>query len=111
MTDLPDLPPRAGSTFKSPRKKTSERGYSRGWERVRLAKLAADPVCELRIVCRGLVATEVHHVESIRKRPDLRLEWTNLKSSCGPCHRAIEKARGNAGIENTHVLASDPSRG
>jgi 5-methylcytosine-specific restriction protein A len=30
----------------------------------------------------------VDHIQSIKDRPDLRLEATNLQSLCWPCHNA-----------------------
>lgn len=75
-----------------PRGTTAERGYAHGWPKVRSAKLAADPICEIRICCQGMVATEVDHIIPITKRPDLRLEWSNLQSACKPCN--VAKARG-----------------
>ena len=70
------------------RGKTAERGYDAVWRRLRTAKLAADPFCELMILCAGRIATEVHHVHPIRTHPELRLEWSNLQSACKPCHSA-----------------------
>lgn len=72
---------------------TTERGYDGDWETVRAAKLATDPICEIRSVCQGMVASQVHHVETIKARPNLRLEWSNLRSICGPCHRQIHRKR------------------
>ena len=70
-----------------------ERGYDSDWRRLRAAKLAVDPICELRTRCMGMVASEVHHVIPIRDRPDLRLEWSNLRSACKPCHSALTRSQ------------------
>ena len=67
---------------------TTERGYNGDWRRLRAAKLAWDPVCQIRTHCQGMVAEEVDHVVPIRLRPDLRLEWSNLQSACKRCHSA-----------------------
>jgi|ERR1035438_705761 5-methylcytosine-specific restriction protein A len=67
---------------------TTERGYNGDWQRLRNAKLATDPVCQIRTHCKGLVASEVDHIVPIRVRPDLRLEWSNLQSACKRCHSA-----------------------
>lgn len=72
---------------------TTERGYGWDWQQLQAAKLIADPICELRIVCRGAVAREVHHVESVEERPDLRLVWENLRSACIPCHAITRRKR------------------
>src|SRR5579864_6363920 len=67
----------------------AERGYDRDWRRLRAFKLSIDPFCQIRLKgCHGRIATEVHHVIPIRQRPDLRFEWSNLISSCKPCHSA-----------------------
>lgn len=67
--------------------------YDRTWERLPLAKLAANPFCEIRTHCfdRPIVfsiATQVDHIIPIRQRPDLRLAWSNLQSACESCHSA-----------------------
>jgi len=78
----------------------SKRGYDRAWERLRDAKLAADPVCEIQTHCRfPTAATEVDHKIPIRQRPDLRLDWDNLQSACRACHSA-KTARENGGFGN-----------
>ena len=76
---------------------TAKRGYDWKWERLRLSKLAANPLCEIGW-CRGdgpmaHVATEVHHVIPITEAPQLRLEWSNLQSACEPCHRRKDAQR------------------
>jgi 5-methylcytosine-specific restriction protein A len=87
---------KAQKTYASERGKTGERGYDYTWQRLRKMKLAANPICEIQTHCKGLVpdcaATEVHHVQSVKERPDLRLVWENLKSICRPCHNAITRA-------------------
>jgi 5-methylcytosine-specific restriction enzyme A len=72
----------------SRRGKTAARGYDADWRRVRALKLAIDPFCEIRTLCRGMVAGEVDHKIPIRDAPELRLEWSNLQSSCHRCHAA-----------------------
>ena len=67
---------------------TTQRGYDAAWERLRDLKLATDPFCQIRTNCEGATATEVDHIQSISQRPDLRLEWSNLQSSCKPCNVA-----------------------
>jgi len=72
----------------SARGSAAERGYGSDWRRLRTAKLATDPVCQIRTHCHGIVAEEVDHIVPIRERPDLRLEWSNLQSACKRCHSA-----------------------
>lgn len=79
---------------------TAQRGYGSDWERVRLAKLAANPICEIRTECQGAIATQVDHIVPIERRPDLRLEWANLQSCCKACN----VAKANAGREATRRL-------
>lgn len=63
----------------------SRRGYGSIWQRTRLLKLAADPLCESCLEA-GLEvpAAEVDHVLAISRGgthdPD------NLRSLCKPCH-------------------------
>ena len=67
---------------------TSQRGYDSAWEKLRSAKLSTDPFCQIQTHCQGMLAVEVDHRVKIRNRPELRLEWDNLQSTCIPCHRA-----------------------
>jgi len=61
--------------------------YDSEWRKVRLIKLAQDPLCE---DCLRFGITEpavmVHHIKSIEERPDLRLIMSNLESLCNNCH-------------------------
>ena len=70
----------------------NQRGYDAVWECLRRQKLAANPTCQIKTHCEGMfpenAATEVDHIIPIRERPDLRLVWENLQSSCKPCHSA-----------------------
>lgn len=72
--------------YNSNRPSARARGYDRQWEAVRQMKLNRDPVCEQ---CGKALATMVHHIESVKDRPNLRLEMKNLMSLCNPCHEAI----------------------
>jgi len=65
------------------------RGYDRTWESVRREFLAQHPLCE----CdehKGKDFTAfsqvVDHRQSIAERPDLRLEWSNLRAMTKRCH-------------------------
>jgi 5-methylcytosine-specific restriction protein A len=64
-----------------------QRGYDATWYRLRAMVLAEEPLCQ---DCteqgRTTPANEVHHMVTIRQRPDLRLERSNLRSLCKPCH-------------------------
>lgn len=52
------------------------------WKALRQQVLEESPYCGC-----GEPATEVDHIISVRKRPDLRLERANLQSMCGRCHK------------------------
>ena len=69
-----------------------ERGYDSTWLKLRKQKLAANPFCEIKTHCKGMmpdnIAVEVDHIITIRERPDLRLTWSNLQSACHACHSA-----------------------
>jgi 5-methylcytosine-specific restriction enzyme A len=77
-----------------------ERGYDTAWVKLRRAKLAANPLCEIQTHCKGMIpecrATEVDHRIPIEVRPDLRLVWENLQSACHACHSA-KTARESSG--------------
>ena len=66
----------------------SARGYDAVWRRMRRAKLATDPFCQIQTNCPGHPATEVDHIIPLREWPEGRLEWNNLQSACRPCHSA-----------------------
>jgi 5-methylcytosine-specific restriction endonuclease McrA len=69
------------------------RGSAR-WQRLRdyhrhLAPVCCDPFGEHRPGC--ALATEVHHVEPIGKRPDLAFRLENLVPLCTRCHARVER--------------------
>jgi 5-methylcytosine-specific restriction protein A len=68
---------------------SAARGYGADWRAVRDAHLAREPNCRS-CALDGMTrrAALVDHIESIAKRPDLRLEPSNLQSLCWPCHNA-----------------------
>lgn len=60
----------------------ASRGYDAEWSKLRFRFLHHNPHC---CVC-GAKASHVDHKKSVREAPHLRLEWSNLRSMCGPCH-------------------------
>lgn len=74
------------------------RGYDAEWQALRLEFLAQHPFCE----CdehKGsdyrAFAEVVDHIKTIEERPDLRLEWKNLRSMTKRCHdRHTAKTQG-----------------
>ncbi len=65
------------------RPNSSRRGYDGTWEVLAKAFLAepGNDKCQC-----GRPATLVAHKVSIKRRPDLRLERTNWRPSCGRCN-------------------------
>jgi 5-methylcytosine-specific restriction enzyme A len=77
-----------GRVQEARRGSTVSRGYDADHRRLRKAKLAVDPFCQIRTHCQGAIANEIDHIIPISQRPDLRLEWTNVQSACKPCNVA-----------------------
>lgn len=74
-------------SWKGERGTPAERGYDHAWVKLRNNYIKHNPLCEMRgPACKG-AARIVHHVIPIEKRPDLRLERSNLMAVCDPCHR------------------------
>jgi hypothetical protein len=75
--------PRAGSS------------YDRSWQKLRTRFLRAMPRCR---IC-GARATDVDHIVSLKRAPELRLDWTNLQPLCHACHSRITNAYDRPGWE------------
>ena len=73
----------------------AERGYDHAWRQLREAYIREHPLCEIKTHCKGIIpdcaATEVDHIIPIKDRPDLRMVWSNLQSSCVACNRAKQQ--------------------
>lgn len=71
-----------------------QRGYDKDWERFRAWFLQRNPLCA-RCRERGRITTAevVHHIQSIRERPDLRLDPENCMALCRDCHEKIHGRR------------------
>ncbi|CAO3434275.1 HNH endonuclease [Azospirillum endophyticum] len=86
--------------FDETRGSARQRGYDRDWEKLRdTVVIERGCRCEAAgcgtvVVLRKREATaltpvaHVDHIESIADRPDLRLERSNLRVLCEPCHNA-----------------------
>lgn len=68
---------------------SAKRGYDGDWRRLRIEFLALHPYCE----CDAhqgkderALSQVVDHIASIMERPDLRLEWSNLRAMTKACH-------------------------
>lgn len=59
---------------------------SRRWRGLRAKFLRQFPYCPC-----GMIASEVHHVATIRSKPELAYEWSNLAARCAECHRREHK--------------------
>ncbi|WP_377265007.1 HNH endonuclease signature motif containing protein [Rhizobium puerariae] len=64
-----------------------KRGYDNAWRLFRMDRLAANPWCQSPGCANR--SKEVHHIQSVRDRPDLRLDWQNTICLCKPCHSRI----------------------
>ena len=74
-------------------KSRHQRGYGSTWDKLRAAKLAADPLCEpCKAKGRTTAATEVDHVTP--KFKGGTNDPNNLQSICRPCH--ADKTAGEA---------------
>lgn len=77
------LPLRRQGPSREGRGKTAERGYDGTWRKLRDAYLAQHPLCECDqcIEWKQITAAEVvDHRIPIAERPELRLEWSNLRA-------------------------------
>lgn len=85
---FPSAKPRqAAADFDARRGSSWQRGYNTEWRKLRRMHLASEPLCRFCFEKGLLVAADtVDHIIRIAVRPDLRLDDTNLRSLCGPCH-------------------------
>ncbi len=79
------------------------------WQRLRVAKLASNPLCEY---CGGEVtmATEVDHKRAINSGGD-PWAWDNLASTCRRCHSAKTYHVDRRGKASVPVKGVDPATG
>ena len=76
--------------YEKARSKESAQIYDRTWQKVRLAYLKRNPLCEECLKQdRVTPAVLVHHIENARDNPELRLDPNNLMSLCNRCHEDI----------------------
>jgi 5-methylcytosine-specific restriction endonuclease McrA len=79
-------PAERAAAYEAARGPAHRRGYDWAWRKLRAAFLAANPVCT-HAGC-GQPATDADHELSVQARPDLRLEWGNLRALCHAHHSA-----------------------
>ena len=70
--------------YDAQRPSSTARGYDGEWRRLRAAFLVAHPLCC--VVGCGKPATDADHIADVRRHPDLRLAWSNLRPYCHPHH-------------------------
>lgn len=71
----------------------AERGYDKAYFRARAIHMKRHPWCEM-CLRKGVWTRAAHcdHIETVRARPDLRLDPDNFQSLCGPHHDLITVA-------------------
>jgi 5-methylcytosine-specific restriction protein A len=96
---LKPTPLRGRATASLPRS-SNQHGYDYDWQQLRKQFLIEHPLCECDQCAAGrlrvTMANVVNHIEDIRDRPDLRLEWSNLQAMNKRCHDRHTRLRMNA---------------
>lgn len=64
----------------------SKRGYDRAHEKWRIRILLRDPIC---VICNRIRSEHADHIQTIRERPDLKLDLQNGRGVCAPCHSRL----------------------
>lgn len=85
----PRCPKHSKAEYYSPKtpRIQANRGFynSARWDRLRKAKLARDPLCEIRYHCKGDPADSVDHIQPIEAGGE-QMDIANLQSACRRCH-------------------------
>jgi 5-methylcytosine-specific restriction protein A len=78
-------PARPKQRQRDTRQHAAARGYDYQWQKFRESYLAQHPLC---MDCLPIVtaATDVHHKQKLRDRPELKYEEGNLMPLCKACH-------------------------
>lgn len=71
--------PRCSKAAEAARPDRHQRGYDSDWYRLRRRHLEMHPGC---VVCGSTEGVDVDHKASIRERPELRLNPSNLQTLC-----------------------------
>lgn len=105
--------PKRTWTPDSERGNRHRRGYGTAWDKLRLQKLADQPLCEpCKRVGRVTAATAVDHIKP--KAKGGTDDWDNLQSICESCHKAKtsrdqgHKPRREIGPDGEPLDPSDP---
>lgn len=71
-------------SYASPQRDALNQFYwSSAWRKLSARVIAEEPMCRL---CGNAASREADHILTIRERPDLALERSNLRGACKPCH-------------------------
>lgn len=81
------------------------------WQRIRKAKLQANPLCEVCLPARCVPATDVDHVVPIRQGGDPFPPNSGLRSYCHACHSRKTAAGSEAGAVRGVRYGVDPETG
>ena len=80
-------PSKRNNAYDRQRGSAAERGYDYTWQQFRLSYLAMHPLC---VDCeregRAEAATDIHHRQKLRDRPELKYEESNLMGLCKRHH-------------------------
>lgn len=80
-------------SWRTDKRKTSERGYGWKWQQARKSHLAISPLC---VKCKAkgkvTIATVVDHIVPHRGDRDLFWDRSNWQSLCKPCHDIDKQA-------------------
>lgn len=80
--------------------------YGNGWPALRLAHLAAHPLCAM---CnargRTVAATVADHIVPVVTAPERRLDPDNLQSLCASCHNSAKQSEERRGYSD--VIGAD----
>jgi 5-methylcytosine-specific restriction protein A len=83
---------------------------TRAWQRLRAAKLAADPLCEYCPPGSTTPATDVDHRKAIAAGGD-PWAWDNLASACHGCHSRKTRHVDVLGKDRVPIKGCDPTTG
>jgi 5-methylcytosine-specific restriction protein A len=76
-----------GKRARDTRKSAAERGYDWTWQKFRKVYLSEHPLCsDCEAEGRVGAATDIHHKQKLRDRPELKYEEENLMALCKACH-------------------------
>lgn len=76
--------------------------YDRRWQALRLAHLAAEPLCRrCAALGRTTAGAHVDHIVTVAEAPDRRLDQANLQTLCEACHNGWKTPADRRGFDTT----------